>query len=286
MQDNIPDYPDLSEVTIGQRPILHPLFKGLECGISEFTFANIYLFRKTHGYKIACLPDGLKIIAGMDNGGGFFMLPFGLPQRDLLEGLFKRFSYMKNASERQSLLLREAGYELKEDRDNFDYLYGREDLARLSGRKFHRKKNLVNLFTGAYRHEVRPLTDEYIPDALGILESWGAERASDDYEAAKEALSLCDSLQLCGFIYYVEGRPSAYILGEELKKDTFVIHFEKGAGEFKGLLQFVNKSFSEALPDRYRIINREQDLGDKGLRKSKMSYRPIGFVKKYRAKRP
>lgn len=282
MQDLIPDYPDLSEVELGHRAALHPLFKKIKCGVSEFTFANIYLFRKTHSYRLTRLPDGLVMIPGHDDNRDFFMLPFGLPGRDVLDGLFKRFSYMKNASERQALLLREAGYRVAEDRDNFDYLYSREEMAGLSGRKFHRKKNLVNLFTGSYRYEVRPLLDEYVPDALAVLEGWREESAANDYDAAKEALGLCGKLELCGSVYYVEGAPAAYILGEELKEDTFVIHFEKASGEFKGLLQFVNNSFSAGLPERYAFINREQDLGQEGLRKSKMSYRPVGFVKKYR----
>ena len=36
------------------------------------------------------------------------------------------------------------------------------------------------------------------------------------------------------------------------------------------------------LPKHYMYINREQDLGDPGLRQAKMSYRPSDFVKKYR----
>jgi len=31
-------------------------------------------------------------------------------------------------------------------------------------------------------------------------------------------------------------------------------------------------------------VNREQDLGDEGLRQAKMTYRPSGFVRKYRVK--
>ncbi|MBI5588307.1 MAG: DUF2156 domain-containing protein, partial [Deltaproteobacteria bacterium] len=100
---------------------------------------------------------------------------------------------------------------------------------------------------------------------------------------AREALEIFEEIQLCGGIYFVEGRPAAYILGEEIAHEMFVVHFEKGVGDFKGLLQFVNRSFASILPEKYNIINREQDLGDPGLRQSKESYRPIGFVKKYRA---
>ena len=39
--------------------------------------------------------------------------------------------------------------------------------------------------------------------------------------------------------------------------------------------------FLESLEGRFRFVNREQDLGDEGLRKSKLSYQPIDFMKKY-----
>ena len=90
-------------------------------------------------------------------------------------------------------------------------------------------------------------------------------------------------MQLCGGIYYVDGNPVAYSLGEELGRGkSFVIHFEKAVGEYRGLWQFVNQAFASILPEFYETINREQDLGDEGLRQAKLSYRPIGFVKKYR----
>lgn len=284
MTHTIPEYPGSSEITLKMRPALHPLFKGLRDGISEFTFANIYLFRKAHDYRISILKDGPPIITGRDDGKRFFMLPFGLPDDGALRGLFEEFVFMKCVSERQAEAFVQAGYRLTEDRDNFDYLYAREDLSSLAGRRFHRKKNLVNFFTGHYDCTGRPLTEEYIKDALAVLERWGAEHGRDgDYEAAKEALVNCETLQLCGGIYFVEGVPAAYILGEELTPDTFVIHFEKGLEEYKGLLQYVNLSFASLLTEKYETVNREQDLGDDGLRKSKMSYRPIGFIKKYRA---
>jgi hypothetical protein len=40
--------------------------------------------------------------------------------------------------------------------------------------------------------------------------------------------------------------------------------------------------FLESLGGRFRYVNREQDLGDEGLRKAKMSYHPVKFNQKYR----
>jgi len=284
----IVDYPESSGITLDLRPYLHSVFRALKEGISEFTFANIYLFRATHNYRISRLNDGLFVIYGEDKEGSFFMLPAGLPKKKAtLRELFDRYSFMKNASEKQARELLDAGFAVEEDRNNFDYLYLRDEMAALTGRRFHRKKNLVNFFIGEYSCEGKPLSEEYMSDARRILDGWMKGRKSaGDYGAAKEALERCSELGLCGEIYYVEGKPAAYLLGEELNSETFVVHFEKGTGAYKGLLQFVNQSFAAGLPERYRFINREQDLGDAGLRKSKSSYLPCGFIKKFRVTRP
>jgi len=82
----------------------------------------------------------------------------------------------------------------------------------------------------------------------------------------------------------VDGAPAGYCLGESVAKGRmFAIHFEKALDRYKGIYQFMNKSFAGALPRFFAYINREQDLGDEGLRQAKMTYRPAGFVKKYSA---
>jgi hypothetical protein len=279
----IPAYPQFVEISRDMRPALTPLFKILEEGISEFTFASIYLFRYAHGYKITKLEDDQIIISGRNGVQGFFMAPFGLPENSLLDELFTSYGLMKAVPEDKARELESRGYMVREDRNNFDYLYRTEELGRLQGRQLHRKKNLVNAFIRNYRYEGRPLLEEYIHDALQVLEEWRASRKDPaDYEAAREGLERCDELVLCGGIYYVDGKPAGYTLGEEIAGGRmFVIHFEKALNRFKGLYQFVNMSFAAILPDKYTYVNREQDLGNEGLRQAKLSYKPAGFVKKY-----
>jgi hypothetical protein len=281
----IPVYPYFAEIDLLQRATMHPLFQQLPDGISEFTFANIYLFRNSHHYRVSRLSDELLLIAGADGGKPFFMLPFGLPDEPLLRQLFTDFETMKCVSSSQAEVLAQLGCRILEDRDNFDYLYLRKDLVELSGRKFHKKRNQIKAFVDSYAYEGRPLLEEYMPDALQVLDTWLQGRDDPgDYAAAKEALEKAEELQLCGGVYYVDNRPAAYTLGEELMLGrSFAIHFEKAVGEYKGLWQFVNQVFASILPDIYVTINREQDLGYEGLRHAKLSYKPIDFVKKYRA---
>ncbi|MBI5328099.1 MAG: DUF2156 domain-containing protein [Deltaproteobacteria bacterium] len=280
----IPDYPKFSGFHMEQRRDIHPLLKNLQNGISEFTFANLYLFREAHNYRISKLRDNLFLIVGSDNGSQFFMLPFDLPEKYFLDKLFHEFVSMKCVSVSHASALADMGYFVAEDRNNFDYLYLREELVKLHGAKFHTKKNMVNAFINRYSYEAKPLLIEYINDAAAVLDMWKQEKGDyGDYVAAKEALEKAEELQLCGGIYYVDGKPAAYTLGEELGGGkSFVIHFEKAVGGYKGLYQFVNQSFAAMLPDKYKFINREQDLGDEGMRQAKMNYKPIGFVKKYR----
>jgi hypothetical protein len=288
LEVTIPKYPDLAEVSGDMRPVLHSKFQALAYGISEFTFANIYLFRRTHSYRISRLDNELFVITGQDGENPFFMLPFGLPDENIMRELFNHYHTLKAATAEQAEKLTAMGYSVSEDRDNFDYLYSLEDLVNLTGRKFHKKKNMLNIFIRNNECQAKPLLEEYRDDALQILELWNDQHSGpNDFLAAKEALEKMWPLQLCGGIFYIEGQPTAYCLGEELALGkSFVIHFEKAVLEegFKGLYQYINQAFASILPETYKTVNREQDLGDPGLRHAKMSYRPVDFVKKYKVK--
>ncbi len=276
-------WPSASAIDISLRPILLPHFSALKTGISEFTFANIFLFQKVHHYRITDLGEGLFMIIGRDGEESFFMLPFSLPGSSAMDRLFEEFSFMKNASPAQAATLGSMGYLVKEDKDNFDYIYLREGLARLEGRKFHRKRNRVRGFTARYECLSEPLSAHTLDDALLVLEGWrGDNEGYGDYGPAKVALSHMDELGLMGYVYYVEGKPVAYAMGEAMPGEYFAVHFEKGLPGYAGLMQFVNQSFAGALPEACRFINREQDLGIEGLRRAKLSYRPDDFIKKYR----
>lgn len=282
---DIPRYPDSCPLTLALRPELHDKLRILPDGVSEFTFANLYLFRKRHNYRLSLLPGELYVILGNDDGKPFFMLPFGLPEAEVLARLFTDHLGMKCVTESQKLLLAQLGYTVMEDRDNFDYLYLRSDLAELQGRKFHKKRNLIKAFISNHEYTAMPLLDEHIPAALEVLDTWREELGIEgDYVAAREALEHSWELQLCGGIYFVEDKPAGYTLGEELADSTsFVIHFEKAVTQYKGIYQFINQTFASILPDFYQTINREQDLGDDGLRQAKHSYKPCGYVRKYKA---
>lgn len=285
---SIPIYPQCVPLALEHRAALHPLLCVHESGISEHSFANLYLFRGIYRYEVTEV-DGEFAIRGTEQGVLFWIFPAGLPSAGRLQELCGNGEMVKciaaserAASERAAVAL---GYQLVGSRADFDYLYLREHLANLRGRKFHKKRNLVNNFRQSYRHELRPLDAGEVAPALSILEAWRAAHGSEDgdYHAAKEALGLLADLALCGYILYANGQAVAFALGEGLARHRiYVIHFEKGIAGYTGVYQYINMAYSAILPHHYEYINREQDMGDEGLRQAKMTYRPDDFVTKYR----
>jgi len=284
----IPSYPEFADISLDMRDELLPALNQIPDGISEFTFSNLYLFRGTYGYRLSRVSDRVIIVEGSKQGKSFFYAPFELPPDEILRELMARKDYLKNLSERQLAehgdRLRAMGYEILEDRDNFDYVYERQDLADLVGKTYHKKRNLVNAFSNAYTCESHILTPENLRDAMEVLHEWAeAKGERGDFDASKEALERHELLGMKGCVYYVEDKPVGWCLGEPVAAGSmFAIHFEKGLDHYKGVYQFINQSFAKELPEEYRLVNREQDLGDEGLRQAKLTYRPSGFVKKHR----
>ncbi|MCL2230145.1 MAG: DUF2156 domain-containing protein [Treponema sp.] len=298
-----PCYPDFIPLDTGLKEDLHPRLSLTFDGVSEFTFSGLYLFRNKYNYRITRNgEEGGFIISGeqtLANETGsvkktFFMTPCAAPPPDILDSLLKTHDYWKNISETVLSPVKEdlekRGISIEEDRDNFDYLYYRKELAELAGKKFHKKKNHVNNFISAYpNHEQKQLTSALIPQAIEVLERWrldaiGRNGNDGDYKSTKEALDLFDTLALRGSIFYVDGKPAAFCMGESLARGRmFVTHFEKAIdGEYRGIYQYVNQAFASSLPNFFTYINREQDLGNEGMRQAKMTYRPCAYVKKFK----
>lgn len=255
--------------------------------LSEYSFANLYLFRENHEYEVV-LGDHL-FLRGRTFDGHVYVMPT------------EHIDRMGSACIEEQLREAEFLFPIPEswlDRfppDRFttdfhdgdaDYLYTVEKMSSYAGRKLHKKRNLLKQFTEAYTHDARPLTNDRLADARYVLDAWkdelGADPASTDYGPCREALQLYDELVLCGGIYYAEGEPAGFVLGEEINDETFVLHFAKARTRFKGVYQYLFNNFAKVLPPKYKYLNLEQDLDKENLRVFKSSYVPDAMVRKAR----
>ena len=290
-------YPNFAAIDLDMSGELDPFCKNLEEGVCEFVFANLFLCRNKYEYAISRVADGCYALSGVEHAGGaagiegsFFSILGALPSPLIIAELLARFDFWKSVTQGQyeafGAELEARGFRAELNRSNFDYLYLRSDLAALSGKKFHKKKNLVNAFNAAFPNtETAPLTDANKNGALAVLNTWERLHIQNDvtdYEPCKEALAHMDALGLNGLLVSVDGQPAAFSLGETMAAGgMYCVHFEKGIDAYKGIYQFINQQEALALPESITYINREQDVGDEGLRQAKMTYRPVKFVEKY-----
>jgi len=178
---------------------------------------------------------------------------------------------------------------LTEAREHWDYIYSISDLINLSGNRFHKKRNLLSQFIRTYDFDYHPLTADCIEEVLQMQLEWSQWRESEDDATLKaentaiaRVVKNWDRLpNLLGGAIRIDGRMIAYTVAEALDNSTLVIHFEKGHTGFRGIYQAINQMFLEHQAKEHTLVNREQDLGDEGLRQAKLSYNPVEFLKKY-----
>jgi len=271
------------------KDVLAPLLRAITVPLSEYCFANLYLFRESHGYEV--LSDGDIFIRGRTYDGFTYLMPT-VPAAQLdaarLQGLLRDVDFLFPVPEEWLGAFDPAHYEVSFHEGDADYLYTVEKMSTLAGRKLHKKRNLLKQFVEAYKHEALPLTTDRLDDARLILDRWQAETGAGprdtDFGPCREALDRYEELVLCGGITSAEGEPAGFVLGEEVNDETFVLHFAKALTKFKGVYQFMFNNFAKILPPKYKYLNLEQDLDKENLRVFKSSYVPDALVKKARVR--
>lgn len=269
---------------------------------SDASFANIYLLRNKYSTKISRYKD--FIIRKYSGKGARCGYTFPLGKGDVAKALAEIEKDAKECGERlQFAFVTEEQKEVLEnamparfcyssDAGDSDYIYLRSELASLSGKAFHKKKNHFSKFVRTYPdYKYYEIGACNIYDALKVADAWYYEHLQDEdasqlaeYKAIKEALENFEELGLIGGIIYVNDSPCAMTIASKINENTVDVHFEKAVGEYalNGGYAAINKLFSEKL-DGVTWLNREEDIGIEGLRKAKLSYRPKIMLKKYSA---
>lgn len=174
------------------------------------------------------------------------------------------------------------------DRDDFDYIYRLEDLRTLAGRKYHQKRNHLKKFQ-AYPFTYAPLTEADYEDCIRLsAECYLQKNGIAEYTGQVEQLAIHTffmhfrALGLMGGTLRVDGKLVAFTVGERINSNTLCVHIEKGDIAYEGVYPAINYYFVNHVEDpAIAFVNREEDMGLPGLRKSKLSYHPVMLLEKY-----
>ena len=179
-------------------------------------------------------------------------------------------------------------YVIEYNRDQADYIYEVEKMISLSGKKLHGKRNHINKFkenNPNWRYE--PLSQENVSACVKMAEEWREKNLCDEkgekhteFCVTLRALDEYEQLGLKGGVLRIEDRVVAFTLGEELNRETFVVHIEKAMADIQGAYPMINQQFLVHEASQYKYVNREEDMGEEGLRKAKLSYYPVFLQEK------
>lgn len=178
------------------------------------------------------------------------------------------------------------------DRAYADYIYSRNALATLAGKKLQSKRNFANRFANHYpNYEVLPLTREHIAACIELDKQWAEQKTVETeagrytYQAEQTSLRTAfeywEELDGMGIVLRVDKQIVAFTYGGPINADTFGVCVEKADVRFEGAFAMINREFARTIPPQYTLINREEDLGIEGLRRAKLSYQPEIILQKY-----
>lgn len=171
----------------------------------------------------------------------------------------------------------------------WDYVYSRESLATLKGKKLHGKRNHINKFLSKYPdYEYRKLDKSMIKDCIALYDQWIEEKdekesksMEDEKRSVQLALHNMEELGLTGGTIYIDGKLCAFTVGERLHPHIQLIHIEKANTEYEGIFPMINQQYILHECEGVELVNREEDMGIEGMRKAKRSYNPLKMVEKY-----
>ena len=280
------------------RELLHFYFRRYPSRSCERTFANALLWSRHYPVTFAIIENTL-VFRSLDEEGESYSFPAGEE-----EDIKKAIQFLKTDTEERGLPLvlyhvthaqfeqLEAWYpgrfEIEFNRDIADYIYESQSLATLAGKKLHAKRNHINKFKATHENwSYESMSTENVEECFQMALKWRNDNGCEE-NVEKNAemcvtlnsLRLFEELELKGGVLRSDGKVIAFTIGEEICEDTFVVHIEKAFADIQGAYPMINQQFVEHECMGYRYINREEDTGEEGLRKAKLSYRPVFIEEK------
>lgn len=281
------------------KEIISHYFKHHTSRSCERTFVNVFLWSRQYPVKWAIIEDAL-VFKSEDEKHVSFAFPAGEDEnvKRAIE-VMKRYSEergypftMYNITPDNFAKLEQwypGRFEVEYERDDADYVYESEKLATLSGKKLHGKRNHVNKFKAMYEDRwcYESMTKDNLEECFQMALKWRNENGCEEDEEKNAEmcvtlnfLRLFEELGLVGGVLKIDGKVVAFTIGEPICSDTFVVHIEKAFADIPGAYPMINQQFVEHECTDYQYVNREEDTGAEGLRKAKLSYRPVFLVEK------
>lgn len=277
------------EPALSRKAVVDAAVKQADVRLCDQTFGNIYAWAAALQVTLAVEGESFAVRWGKRHA-----IPVGPARKAMLEALLEQGveKFICVSEQERAWLEQEfpARFTFTENRSSADYVYDREKLELLTGKKLAAKRNHINFFEQNHTWETRPIDESNLQEIFAFNDQWCAENdCTQDLSLMREGCAVRRGLRhfkelgYRGLALYAEGRLCAFTYGEPVGREGFCVHVEKADAALRGAYPMINRQFVRSLPPEVRWINREDDTGDEGLRKAKLSYQPLEILMKYTA---
>lgn len=277
----------MTKLDLHHRSMLEEYLAHLGDGLSEYTFPNLFLFRREHRYSLVFKEKWF--VSGITYDGDSFLMPlFDLQEVDtrFLKQVLPPYNFFFPLSLAMVTGLDRREFAIRYNPDDSDYIYRTERFKTYNSGGMREKKDMVRRLLSRYNLVVTPISMGTQTHAIDILNQWlqdcNRPVADTDYKACLEALKHVDILGLNGCVYYAGSEPAGFLVYSKVLENMCTIHFAKGKYRFNGIYQYMFSHFAQEHADTVTYYNFEQDLGVPNFRRIKQSYEPDRMLYKYR----
>lgn len=276
---------------------LQPYFERANYGPCEYNFNLIFMWDHLYKTRYHIEDDFIVFAGGCEGDESCTIMPLCTEQNrkkafEFIYGIFKD----KNKPFKMVVTTKEyAGFveenykgkfKITSNREDFDYIYLADSLRTFKGKKMRKKRNHLNFFMREYgaRYEYKTIGEENFDDCLKLLREWNLDKEvyeEDEEIGIKKILQYYKELDVKIGGIYIDDTLKAFSIGSYYNQDTALIHVEKADADIRGLYPAITQEFLVHEFPSVTYVNREEDMGIEGLRKSKLSYQPHELLEKY-----
>lgn len=279
---------------LADRELLDPILREYPQPLTGFTFASLAAWNSSFHYAFHLDERRTRLVLSFGNpktGERHLLQPIGRISDEATAALLE-------ASRALPYPLRIVGvsppfleahpridrdFSCEESRESANYVYRTEDLAHLAGKRFSKKRNLIAQAKRLYAWQVAPLDAASAEACRALVHKIVAEESPNIDDSLEREMAALDftlsnfqALGQRGTILRVGDELVAFSIWEQVSEQMAIVHFERALRRFKGLYQVINQESAKCIEALgIPLINREEDLGEPGLRQAKLSYQPL-----------
>ena len=287
---------NFKKITLESANIIRPDLQKSTNRLCDFSIGGTVMWRDAFDMEYDIYDGALYMKMRLHDGRVAFTYPLGKPLKETYKNLLEYCSStwqklifaIVSADEKDEILNFFPEAEVEYERDYSDYVYLGENLATFKGKKYSGQRNHINRFM--HDNDIwnfEEIVEANLPEIKAYFEKYNSEYSKESFTAVAEINAVYDALNnldiyaFKGEALRVNGEIVGFFLCEAIY-DTLIVHIEKCERNINGAYQMLAKEeAAKYCVGNLKYVNREDDSGDEGLRKSKLSYHPAFIAEKY-----